>query len=71
MAAKGKVGDMLTILRNDGWILLHTRGSHRQFVHPEKSGKVMLNGKPSDVVPVTQWYSMLKGCRTKSCVGQR
>ncbi len=60
MAAKGKVKDMLALLHDDGWILLQTRGSHRQFTHPTKAGKVTVNGKPSDVIPVTQWYSMLK-----------
>lgn len=36
--------------KRDGWIKVHQRGSHRQFKHPTKSGKVTLNGKESDNV---------------------
>ena len=36
------------MLKNDGWMLVATRGSHRQFKHPSKSGRVTLAGKPSD-----------------------
>lgn len=43
-----KVSDILTMLKNDGWILVATRGSHRQFKHPDKSGRVTVAGKPSD-----------------------
>lgn len=43
-----KVSEILTILRKDGWQLVATRGSHRQFKHPEKLGRVTLAGKPSD-----------------------
>ncbi len=30
------------ILRNDGWILKSQKGSHQQFVHPTKKGKVTI-----------------------------
>lgn len=43
-----KVGEILAILRKDGWQLAATRGSHRQFKHPEKPGRVTVAGKPSD-----------------------
>jgi predicted RNA binding protein YcfA (HicA-like mRNA interferase family) len=43
-----KVSDILSLPRNDGWILVTTRGSHRQFKHPDKSGRVTVAGKPSD-----------------------
>jgi len=43
-----KVGDVLRILHVDGWILVATRGSHRQFKHPSKLGRVTVPGKPSD-----------------------
>jgi predicted RNA binding protein YcfA (HicA-like mRNA interferase family) len=32
----------------DGWFLLTTRGSHRQFKHEIKKGRVTIAGKPSD-----------------------
>lgn len=46
-----KVRDVIKRLENDGWYLARTRGSHRQFKHPEKSGTVTVSGKPSIEVP--------------------
>ena len=35
MATKGKVRDMLEILRKDGWVMIKSNsGDHRQFKHP-------------------------------------
>ena len=48
MLAAMKVSEILAILHKDGWQLLATRGSHRQFKHPEKTGRVTVAGKPSD-----------------------
>jgi predicted RNA binding protein YcfA (HicA-like mRNA interferase family) len=45
-----KVSEILRLLREDGWILVATRGSHRQFKHPAKLGRVTVSGKPSDVL---------------------
>ena len=36
------------MLGYDGWYLVVTRGSHRQFKHPTKSGRVTVPGTPSD-----------------------
>ncbi len=60
MATKGKIRDMLKILRNDGWVEVATKGSHRQFRHHTKSGRVTVDGKPSDDVRMDNWYSMLR-----------
>ncbi|TMM02256.1 MAG: type II toxin-antitoxin system HicA family toxin [Actinobacteria bacterium] len=43
-----KVGEVLKLLEADGWYLLATRGSHRQFKHPSKPGRVTVAGKLSD-----------------------
>jgi predicted RNA binding protein YcfA (HicA-like mRNA interferase family) len=32
----------------DGWALVATRGSHRQFKHLTKPGRITVAGKPSD-----------------------
>lgn len=40
-----KINDMLIMLKKDGWYLVSTRGSHRQFKHPTKSGRVTVAGK--------------------------
>jgi len=36
------------LLKKDGWYLSRTRGSHRQYKHPSKSGLITVAGKPSD-----------------------
>ena len=43
-----KVRDVLKLLKNDGWYLATTVGSHRQFKHPSKRGRVTVAGHPSD-----------------------
>lgn len=43
-----KVSEVLRLLQDDGWYLVATRGSHRQFKHRSKSGRVTVPGKPSD-----------------------
>jgi len=36
------------MLVDDGWYIFNQEGSHRQFKHPTKKGKVTVNGKSSD-----------------------
>lgn len=49
-----KVSEILEILRRDGWVQVAMRGSHRQFKHPSKPGRVTVPGKPSkDLHPAT------------------
>ena len=43
-----KIGDVLDLLKRDGWYLVATKGSHRQFKHPAKPGRVTVAGKSSD-----------------------
>jgi len=43
-----KVSEILRLLQDDGWYLVMTRGSHRQFKHKVKLGRVTVPGKPSD-----------------------
>jgi len=43
-----KVADVIRMLQDDGWRLIATRGSHRQFKHASKPGRVTVPGKPSD-----------------------
>ena len=45
-----KVSRILEALNKDGWVMTAQKGSHRQFKHPVKPGKVTVNGRPSDVV---------------------
>lgn len=47
---KYKVIEILQMLKADGWTLVTQNGSHRQFKHPTKKGRVTVNGKPSDTL---------------------
>ena len=55
-----KVSEILDLLRRDGWYLVATRGSHRQFKHSSKPGRVTVAGKPSDDLPPGTLNSILK-----------
>jgi predicted RNA binding protein YcfA (HicA-like mRNA interferase family) len=49
-----KVRDIIKMIESDGWKLTRTRGSHRQFRHPTKSGTATIAGHPSaDLAPKT------------------
>jgi len=43
-----KVREAISLIEADGWALVATRGSHRQYRHPTKPGRVTIAGKPSD-----------------------
>jgi len=51
---------VLKLLEDDGWLLVRTTGSHRQFKHPSKSGTVTVAGKPSLDIPPGTLNSILK-----------
>ena len=36
------------MIEADGWRIVATRGSHRQYRHPTKSGRVTIAGQPGD-----------------------
>ena len=49
-----KVREVIKRLEDDGWELVRTRGSHRQYKHPSKPGLVTVAGKPgADMAPGT------------------
>ena len=55
-----KVKDAITMLEQDGWFLVATRGSHRQFKHAIKPGRFAVAGKPSDNLAPGTFNSILK-----------
>jgi len=55
-----KVRDAIRLIEQDGWYLVATRGSHRQFKHPRKPGRVTVAGKPSDDLAPGTLNSILK-----------
>jgi predicted RNA binding protein YcfA (HicA-like mRNA interferase family) len=55
-----EVGELIRLLEEDGWTLVRTKGSHRQFRNPRKPGTVTIAGKPSLDVPPGTLSSILK-----------
>jgi predicted RNA binding protein YcfA (HicA-like mRNA interferase family) len=55
-----KVKDAIRLLEEDGWVLVATRGSHRQYKHPVRPGRVTVAGKPSDDLAPGTRNSILK-----------
>ena len=55
-----KVRDAIRLLERNGWRLVRTRGSHRQYRHTDKPGTVTIAGKPSDDLPPGTWNSVMK-----------
>lgn len=43
-----KVREILRLLREEGWVEVATRGSHVQFKHPTKPGRVTVAGHTND-----------------------
>ncbi len=55
-----KVKELTKLIEKDGWVLVRTRGSHRQFHHQTKIGTVTVAGKESLDVPSGTLNSALK-----------
>jgi predicted RNA binding protein YcfA (HicA-like mRNA interferase family) len=55
-----KVRDVIRLIENDGWFLVATRGSHRQYKHVLKPGRVTIAGKPSEDMAPGTLNSVLK-----------
>ena len=43
-----KIRDVIAIIEKDGWYEVYQKGSHRQFKHPSKPGRVTIAGHPGD-----------------------
>jgi len=55
-----KVREVVKMIEVDGWFLVATRGSHRQYKHPTKPGRVTVAGKASDDLAPGTLNSILK-----------
>ncbi len=55
-----KTRDVIRLIHSDGWRVVAMRGSHRQYKHPPKPGRVTIAGKPSDEMPRGTLNSVLK-----------
>lgn len=55
-----KVRNVVRQLEADGWYLVATRDSHRQFKHAVKPGRVTVPGIPNDELAPGTYNSILK-----------
>ena len=60
-----KVRDIIKMLESDGWYLVAQRGSHRQYKHPTKHGRVTIAGKMNDDLAPGTLNSILKQAKLK------
>ena len=63
-----KFRELVQLLEDDGWQLVAQRGSHQQYEHPSKPGKVTVAGKPGADVPKGTAANILRqaGLRRRS-----
>ncbi|MBL8903793.1 MAG: type II toxin-antitoxin system HicA family toxin [Rhizobiales bacterium] len=55
-----KVREVISMIEGNGWRLVATRGSHRQYKHPEKPGRVTIAGRMSDDMAPGTFNSIMK-----------
>jgi predicted RNA binding protein YcfA (HicA-like mRNA interferase family) len=54
------IRDIIRLIEADGWVWVAARGSHRQYKHPTKPGRVTVSGKPKDDLAPGTENSILK-----------
>lgn len=55
-----KVRELIKMIEADGWFLVATKGSHRQYKHSTKRGRVTIAGHPADDIAPGTVNSVLK-----------
>ena len=60
-----KIRDIIKLIEADGWYRVDTRGSHRQYKHTTKHGRVTIAGHPSDDLAPGTLNSILKQAKLK------
>jgi predicted RNA binding protein YcfA (HicA-like mRNA interferase family) len=60
-----KVREVIKLVEEDGWYLIKTVGSHRQYKHQKKLGRVTIAGHPSDDVHPKTLASIFKQAQLK------
>jgi predicted RNA binding protein YcfA (HicA-like mRNA interferase family) len=51
---------MIAVVEREGWRLARQRGSHRQFVHPDRPGVVTIAGRLGTDLPVGTERAILR-----------
>ena len=60
-----KIRDVIKLIELDGWREVAVRGSHRQYKHPSKPGRVTIDGHPNDDLAPGTLNSILKQAKIK------
>ncbi len=60
-----KVREIIKLIEQDGWYHVDTKGSHRQYKHPTKRGRVTIAGHPNDDLASGTLHSILKQAQLK------
>ena len=60
-----KVRDVIKMIKSDGWYPVVMKGSHRQYKHPIKPGRVTIAGHQNDDLAPGTLNSILKQANLK------
>lgn len=60
-----KIKDVIRLIEQDGWFLVASKGSHHQYKHLNKPGRVTIAGHPSDDISTGTWISIQKQAKLK------
>jgi predicted RNA binding protein YcfA (HicA-like mRNA interferase family) len=60
-----KIRDVMKLVEADGWRIVKQKGSHRQYKHASKPGKVTVAGHPSAETATKTLRSILEQARLK------
>jgi predicted RNA binding protein YcfA (HicA-like mRNA interferase family) len=60
-----KIRDIIKLIEADGWYLLVTEGSHRQYKYKIKTGRVTIAGHPGDDLSQGTLNSIMKQAQLK------
>ena len=60
-----KIRDIIKLIEADGWYLVVTKGSHQQYKHTTKPGRVTIAGHPNDDLAPGTLNSILKQSKLK------
>jgi predicted RNA binding protein YcfA (HicA-like mRNA interferase family) len=60
-----KIRDIIKLIEADGWYRIDTKGSHRQYKHPTKLGRVTIAGHTNDDLAPGTLNSILKQAKLK------
>ena len=60
-----KIRDIIKLIEAEGWYLVETKGSHRQYKHSKIPGRVTIAGHSNDDLGPATLNSILKQAKLK------